>query len=84
MFWKAADNMLTFPEVKGLCIGYAAEGSRGSGMGAELRYELLTNIRKIVLAGVDDPVLFELVGVFQDKVGPDRISDMIAKIIIAD
>lgn len=84
VFWKAADNLLTFPEVKGLCIGYAAEGSSGSGMGAELRYDLLTNIRKIVIAGVDDPALFELVGIFQDKVGPDRISDMIAKIVITD
>lgn len=83
-FWKAADKLLTFPEVKGLCIGYATSGSRGSGMGPELRNELLENIIKIVGAGVDDPVIFELVGIFQDKVGADRISDMIAKIIIED
>lgn len=84
VFWKSAEKKLTFPEVKGLCIGYAAEGSRGSGMGAELRHELLTNVWKIVQAGVEDPVLFELVGVFQDKIGPDRISDMVAKIITSD
>lgn len=83
-FWKAADALLTFPEVNGLCIGYSINGNAGSGMGPELRAELLNNVMQIVEAGVDDPVLFELVGVFQDKVGPDRISDMIAKIIIAD
>lgn len=83
-FWKAADKLLTFPEVKGLCIGYAKSGSSGSGMGGELRHELLENIWKIVSAGVDDPVLFELVGIFQDKVGADRISDMIAKITSPD
>jgi hypothetical protein len=84
VFWKSADRSLTFPEVNGLCIGYSVDGSRGSGMGPELRYELLNNIWKIVVAGTDDPILFELVGVFQDNIGPDRISDMIAKIIIAD
>lgn len=26
-FWKAADKLLTFPEVKGLCIGYASRES---------------------------------------------------------
>ncbi len=83
-FWKAADKLLTFPEVKGLCIGYASSGSGGSGMGFDLRHDLLENIIKIVAAGVDDPVIFELVGIFQDKVGADRISDMIAKIIIED
>jgi len=83
-FWKAADRMLTFPEVKGLCIGYSVNGNGGSGMGPELRAALLENVTKIVAAGVDDPTLFELVGIFQDNVGPDRISDMIAKIIITD
>lgn len=84
VFWKQADKMLTFPEVDGLCIGYASSGSSGSGMGKELRENLLDNIRRITAAGIDDPVLFELVGIFQDKIGPDRISDMVAKIIIKD
>jgi hypothetical protein len=84
LFWKKADEMLTFPEVDGLCIGYATSGSSGSGMGKDLRESLLENVIKITDAGIDDPILFELVGIFQDKIGPDRISDMIAKIIIAD
>jgi hypothetical protein len=84
VFWKQADKMLTFPEVDGLCISDASSGSSGSGMGKELRENLLDNIRKITAAGIDDPVLFELVGIFQDKIGPDRISDMVAKIIIKD
>jgi hypothetical protein len=84
VFWKQADKMLTFPEVDGLCIGYSGSGSSGSGMGKELREALLTNIIKITAAGIDDPVMFELVGIFQDKIGPDRISDMVAKIIISD
>jgi hypothetical protein len=84
VFWKQANRMLEFPEVSGLSIGYSRRGTGGSGMGPELRAALLDTVTKIVHAGVDDPALFELVGIFQDNVGPDRISDMVAKIIIDD
>lgn len=82
--WRQADLMLTFPEIKGLCIGYATKGTSGSGMGPAIRHKLLDSITQIVSAGVDDPVIFEIVGAFEDDVGPDRISDMVAKIIIDD
>lgn len=83
LFWKTADRKLKFPEVNGLCIGYA-DDSYGRGMGDRLRHDLLKNIRSVVDAGINDPVLFELVGIFQENIGPDRISDMVAKIIIDD
>lgn len=84
VFWRNSDRLLTFPEVHGLCIGYATTSKAGSGMGAKLRAQLLKTVRQIVQAGVKDPALFEIVGAFEDNVGPDRISDMIAKIIIVD
>jgi hypothetical protein len=82
VFWRSADIRLTFPEVKGLCIGYSTSGTSGSGMGSALRAQLLATIIDIVQAGVDDPRIFELVGIFETDIGPDRISDMTAKIII--
>jgi hypothetical protein len=84
VFWRNADKRLTFPEVKGLCIGYSQSGTSGSGMGPGLRAQLLTTIVEIVQAGIYDPSVFELVGAFEQDIGPDRISDMIAKIIIND
>ena len=45
---------------------------------------LSRQLKQLVDAGIDDPVLFELVGIFQENIGPDRISDMVAKIIIDD
>lgn len=84
VFWRRADRMLTFPEVHGLCIGYATTAKAGSGMGPKLRSQLLRTVHQIVQAGVRDPALFEIVGAFEDNVGPDRISDMVAKIILAD
>ncbi|MDO8371016.1 MAG: hypothetical protein V4573_05975 [Pseudomonadota bacterium] len=82
--WRQADRLLTFPEVPGLSIGYSTRGTHGSGMGPGLRKHLLATVREIVQAGVKDPALFELVGIFEDDIGPDRISDMVATIIAAD
>ncbi|WP_448167577.1 hypothetical protein [Burkholderia ambifaria] len=84
VFWRKADQLLTFPEVHGLCIGYATTAKAGSGMGPKLRAHLLKTVHQIVQAGVKDPALFEIVGAFEDNVGPDRISDMVAKIILSD
>ncbi len=53
-------------------------------MGPKLRANLLKTVHQIVQAGVKDPALFEIVGAFEDNVGPDRVSDMVAKIILAD
>lgn len=82
-FWRRADQLLTFPEVDGLCIGYS-KGTRGSGMGKDTRTKLLETVIQIVRAGTQDPKIFELIGAFEEGIGPDRISDMIAKIILSD
>lgn len=82
--WREADRLLTFPEIAGLSIGYSASGTGGSGMGAALRAQLLASVLDIVRAGGANPALFEIVGIFEEGVGPDRISDMIAKIISRD
>ncbi len=82
-FWRTADRMLTFPEVQGLCIGYSAKGVAGKGAGPEKRRRLLATITQLVQAGCEDPSIFELVGAFEEGIGPDLISDMVAKIIIS-
>ncbi len=84
VFWRRADAMLAFPEVRGLCIGYSKDGTGGKGAGPKKRAQILATIHAIVKAGCTDEAIFELVGTFEDGVGPDLISDMIAKIIIAD
>lgn len=83
-FWLAAEKLLSGNEVKGLCIGYASKGTSGSGIGPSLRKRLLRTADLIVKKGIDDPELFELVGMFEGDFGPDRISDMTANIIEND
>lgn len=81
--WRAADKMLTFPEMDGLCIGYS-NGTAGKGAGPKKRRALLSTIMEIVQAGSEDPTIFDLVGAFEEGIGPDLISDMVAKIIMPD
>lgn len=84
VFWNRADKLMTWPEVKGLCIGYASKGTAGSGIGKALRRRLLLTAKQIIDKGFNDPELFELVGIFEDDFGPDRISDMTANVIRSD
>ena len=84
IFWSSADKLMRWPEVKGLCIGYASKGTSGSGIGPELRERLLTTAKIIIDKGRNDPELFELVGLFETDFGPDRISDMTANVIRND
>ena len=40
--------------------------------------------REIVDLGVDDPDLFVAMGLFEEGIGPDRISDMASNVILPD
>lgn len=84
VFWRSAAAKMSWHEVRGLCIGYSAGGTAGSGIGKGLRDRILETAKIIIDAGRTDPELFELVGLFEDNFGPDRISDMTANIIQAD
>lgn len=81
---RRAEQAMHFPEVKGICIGYSSRGTAGSGIGPALRRKLLNDAREIVQVGVHDPEMFDLAGLFEDGIGPDRISDMVAGIIQID
>jgi hypothetical protein len=83
-FWRAAFEKFNFPELQGICIGYSSHSTRGSGMGQRLRIKVLRTAKEIVDAGISDPEFFELVGLFEERIGPDRISDMVGRIIVDD
>ncbi len=81
MFWKKADKLLTFKELTGTCFGYSEHGTSGNSIGSVLRKTILYTIRDLIAAGETDPSIFELLGVFQEGVGADRISDMLTFIL---
>lgn len=82
--WRNADRMLSFPEVKGTCLGYGANSVSGSGSGRETTTQLITTAKEIVDLGVRDPDLFVSMALFEEGFGPDRISDMTTNVILKD
>lgn len=86
IFYKQALKLFDFPENKGvnaICLGFS-EGESGSAFGTILSKQVIDTAYDIVKAGVDDPEFFQLLPLFQENVGPDRLSDMIATIILPD
>jgi hypothetical protein len=81
MYWRAADRKLTFSEPASTCFGYSRSGTGGNAIGSILRAAILETIQELVEVGVTDPSIFELLGVFQDRVGCDRISDLLTFIL---
>lgn len=84
MYWKKADKLLTFTELTGTCFGYSQHGTSGNSIGPILREQILITIRELILVGQTDPSIFELLGVFQEGVGADRISDLMTFILAED
>lgn len=83
-FGREALSLFNFPEVEGICIGYSKSGTSGSGFGPKLSKNVIMTGKEIIDAGIQDPEIFEIIGLFEENVGPDRISDMIARIIYED
>ena len=81
MYWRRADRLLTFRELSGTYFGYSQNGTGGNAIGAVLRDAILNTIKELMTEGETDPVLFELLGVFQEGIGCDRVSDLITFIL---
>ncbi len=79
-FYRAARSKFNFHEVNGINLGFSQSGV-GSGWGNELSDKVLSDAFQIVKKGSKQPELFHLVSLFEEGVGPDRLSDMIATII---
>ncbi len=84
MYWKRADKLLTFTELTGTCFGYSQFGTNGNSIGRVLRQKILSVIKELIIEGENDPSLFELLGVFQEDIGCDRISDLLTFILQAE
>jgi len=82
--WRGAAKRLVFKETKGVSLGYGISTSDGRGIGPVLGHRLLQTASEIVAMGISDPAIFELLGLFEEDFGPDRLSDMTISIIKED
>jgi uncharacterized protein YdaT len=83
-FYKEAYNILDMREYQEICLGYSLKSTAGSGSGAKLKQIILDTAYDIIQAGNLHPEIFEIVGLFEENIGPDRISDMIGRVIHND
>ncbi len=83
-FFREVVRRMRFREIKYLRLGYSLSGSAGRGIGERLANAIAHTAKELVNAGIKDPEIFELVGLLEEGVGADRISDMTIRIILPD
>lgn len=80
--WRAAERLFHFSEISWTCLGYGST-IHGSGFGAQLVGTTLDTASQIVQLGVEDVDLFMVLALFEEGIGPDRISDMTTNVILS-
>lgn len=77
----AARTLLTFPEPSEFCLGYTASGTAGAGSGAGFARQMADGIAVAIARGLDEPEHIEEVGILNNGVGADRISDAVSNVL---
>lgn len=81
--YKTAVKKFDFSEVRGINLGFS-KGTRGAGFGPMLSNQIIKDASEIIKSGSEQPEIFHLTSLFEENVGPDRLSDMIATLIYED
>lgn len=74
--WKNAFRLIPKKEIDGTCLGYGTNSTSGRGITEEVRKKIIHTASEIIKLGVKDPELFMLLPLFEEKIGPDTISDI--------
>jgi hypothetical protein len=83
-FFRQAIKKFEFHELAHVGLGYSKSNKKGSGVGKVFAQQLAKSAFDIVKAGIEDPEIFELVGLLEEGIGADRISDMFISILTED
>ena len=83
-FFKRATKEFEFHELAHVGLGYSKTNKKGSGIGKGFAQKLAKTAYDIVKAGIEDPDIFELIGLLEEGIGADRISDMFISILTND
>ncbi len=79
--WTAALQRLDLSEAPQTCLGYGGSSIGGSSRPIELKQKILKTAKEIINLGEKDPEIIPLMGLFEEGVGPDTISDMTTNFI---
>lgn len=75
-FYNEAEKRFQFHEIGNVGLGYSKGGKGGSGIGKGFASQLAKTAYQLVKAGIKNPEVFQLVGLLEEGIGADRISDM--------
>lgn len=79
---QLAHKKLILREVRGIGIGYGNSSDDGSGIGPELARRLVSTAGELIKMGINDPAIFEVMGLFEEDFGSDRLSDGLIRILL--
>jgi hypothetical protein len=79
--WIRAVNLLVFPEVSELCLGYSAEDVDGAGSAKGFAKLIGSALWDAIQTGITNLEHFEEVGLLRKGIGADRIGDMTGNIL---
>jgi hypothetical protein len=79
--WEAACKRMQFRETSNTSLGMSKEGTDGNGIGKILAARIILRAHEILPHVNYSPDVFELIGVFAENLGCDRLSDMIVSIL---
>jgi hypothetical protein len=80
--WRTAAQKLDLRERRETGLGYGGASTRGSSRPDSIRQQVLSTAREIIELGEKDPQIISLMGLFEEGVGPDTISDLTTNIIL--
>lgn len=82
--WKGAKKLLNLKEPPENGLGYGGSSRSGSSRPEEIRSKIMKTSKEIVDLGSSDPEMISLMGFFEEKVGPDTISDFTTRVIVEE
>ncbi len=79
--YQKALALLVFREPRELCLGYTSKGTAGLGSGLGYARAIAEAITDAIRRGLKHPRHFEELGILNEGIGPDRISDITCTIL---
>jgi len=80
--WKAAYKQLNLDERAETGLGYGGASTHGSSRPPKLRNAILGTAQEIIRLGEKNPNVIPLMGLFEEGVGPDTLSDMTTNVLV--
>ena len=79
--YREAEKKFCFPEVNGINLGFS-NGTHGAGFGKQLRKQIIHDAYEIIQSGSEQPEIFQLTSLFEENVGPDRLSGYMLNLVL--